>query len=135
MSEFVSKDGTWSIAVTSPSRADTPVLKIPNLTQGNVIRITANFFGSPDTGFYYDVKSTNNDVTAMSPTGGLIQGAGGWQACTRIVFFKVTNISSQTGVEDADFEVLFSQGDLDGKGRLNNFLLEGEVVSTVTAGA
>ncbi|CAM2009330.1 hypothetical protein [Acanthopleuribacter pedis] len=130
MSKIVSKSGTWSIDVSSPSRADTPVLKIPNLTRGNLIRVTANFFASPDKGFYFDVKATNDDVVAMSPSGGLAQGSGGWQSCTRVAYFRVVKVSSPSGVEDADFEVLFSAGDLDGKGRLNNFLLEGTVVAT-----
>lgn len=131
MSKFVSKAGTWAIDVSSPSRAETPVLKVPNLTQGNLIRVTANFYGSPDDGFYFNVKATTNDAVALTPTGGLIQGSGGWQSCTRIVYFVMEKISSPTGVEDADFEVLFSAEDLSGKGRLNNFMIEASVVSTM----
>ena len=44
------------------------------------------------------------------------------------MFFKAI-ISSQTGVEEIDFEVVFSKGDLDGAGEISNFLLTGDVVS------
>lgn len=134
MTKFVALAGTHPISVSSPSRVNTPVLKIANLTKGNLIRVTANFNASPNAGFYYEIKSTANDVKALTPAMGVAQGSGGWSSATRTAYFMVANVSSSTGVEDADFEVLFSAGDLDGQGRFNDFLLEGSVVSSVDAG-
>mgnify|MGYP003572970768 CR=1 FL=1 len=136
MSRFVSKSGTWAIEVNAPSRAETPVLKVPYVTKGNTIRVTANFDASPNNGFHYQIQSTTSEVTALSPTKGTVQGTGDqWGSVTRIAFFLVDNVSSQTGVEDVDFEVLFSKQDLDGTGSLSNFTLIGELVTTTdTAG-
>ena len=128
---FVQKSGTWNVTVGG--RSDTPVLKMPNLTKGNAIQVTATFLaktnGSADSGFWYTVQATNPaDAQALSAQQSVVQGNAGFQTTTKTVFF-LAQISSPTGVEDVDFEVVFQKGDLDGQGQISDFLMTGSVVT------
>ena len=131
--KFVEKSGSW--AVTVGGRSGTPVLEMPNVTQGNRITVTATFLtktgGSTDNGFNYKVQATKEaDAIAVSNQESIVQGNAGWQTTTKTVIFEA-RISSQTGVEEVDFEVIFSKGDLDGTGEISNFLMTGAIVSSM----
>ncbi len=104
-----------------------------NITKQNTLRVTATFLaktnGQANSGFDFKVQSTKGtDAQALSSQDSPLQGNAGWQTSTKIVFFEAL-IDTQTGVEDIDFEVIFSAGSLDGQGEISNFLLTGEIVS------
>jgi len=129
--KFVQKSGTWNVQVGG--RSDTPILEMPNITKGNVIKITATFLaktaGNADSGFGYTVEGTNQtDAQALSSQNSVVQGNAGYQTTTKTVFFAV-KVTSSTGVEDVDFQVVFSKEGLDGNGEISDFLLTGEVVT------
>lgn len=127
---LVEKSGTWDVQVGG--RSDTPVLEMPNIVRGNMIKVTAIFLaktgGQANSGFEYTVQSTTDDAQALNTQQSVVQANAGFQTTTKIVFFEV-RVSSETGVEDVDFEVTFQQGALDGKGQISDFLLVGEIVS------
>lgn len=128
---FVEKTGSWQVTVGG--RSDTPVLEMANVTKRNTLQITATFLaktaGQANSGFHYTVKSTKGtDVQVLSSQESTVQGNSGWQTTTKTVFFEAL-VDTQTGVEDIDFEVEFSAGDLDGQGEISNFLLSGAIVS------
>ena len=131
---FVQKSGT--VNVETGGRSGTPILEMPNITQGNTLRVTATFqtktAGQADSGFSYTVQSTkgNTDAVPLSTQESTVQGNAGWQTTIKIAFFEA-KIETQTGVEDIDFEVVFSDGGLDGQGEIKDFLLTGEIVSLV----
>ncbi len=130
--KFVQKSGSWPVVVGG--RSDTPVLEMPNITQGNRLAITATFLaktnGSENSGFFYSIKCTKpSDAQALSAQQSVVQGNAGWQTTTKTVFFEAI-VSAQTGVEEIDFEVVFDKGDLDGEGQISDFLLTGAIVST-----
>ena len=133
--KYVSKSGTWKFDVSSgESRADTPQLEVQNLTPGNTVIVTANFSvstgASTATGVYFKIAAVNSDeVTALTPAEGLVQAIAGWTMVSLVGLFHV-NETTNSPTEDIDFEVLFSKSDLAGKGRLHNFTLTAEVVST-----
>lgn len=128
---FVQKTGTLQVEVGG--RSGTPVLEMANITKGNTLRLTATFLaktaGQANSGFDYKIISTkgDTDAVALSSQESTVQGNAGWQTTTKIVFFEA-RIDNQTGVEDIDFEVVFSAAGLDGKGEIQNFLLTGEIV-------
>lgn len=126
---FVQKTGVWN--VQTGGRSDTPVLELPNITQKNTLRISVTFLaktaGQANSGFSYTVQPTSSDAVALSNQHSTVQGNAGFQTTTLTAFFEA-RISSQTGVEELDFEVVFQAGDLDGAGEISNFLLTGEVV-------
>jgi hypothetical protein len=129
---FVQKSGTWNVTVGG--RSDTPVLELDNVTKGNLIKVTATFLaktnGNADSGFWYTIKATDSDdAIALSAQQSVIQGNAGFQTTTKTVFFEA-KITSQTGVEDIDFEVTFQKGDLDGQGQMSDFLMEANIVGT-----
>lgn len=129
--QFVQKSGTWQVTVGG--RSDTPILEMSNITKLNALRVTATFLtktnGDANSGFNYKVQSTKgSDVRVLSSQDSIVQGNAGWQTTIKTVFFEAV-IDTQTGVEDIDFEVVFSAGDLDGQGEIGNFLLSGEVIS------
>ncbi|GAB4187731.1 MAG: hypothetical protein Tsb002_13300 [Wenzhouxiangellaceae bacterium] len=131
---FVQQSGSFDVAVGG--RSGTPVLEMPNITKGNTIKVTVTFFARTGSqmsnGFYYQVEATNsNDVKVLSQQQGIVQGNQGWQATTKTVFFEAV-VNSQTGVEDVDFQVIFSKDDLDGSGQIFDFLMTAEVVSLDT---
>lgn len=128
---FVQKSGVWNVQVGGSS--DTPTLEMPNITNGNFIKVTVTFLaktaGNADSGFNYRVEATNQtDAEALSAQESIVQSNAGWQTTTKTVFFRA-KVSSQTGVEDVDFQVVFSKGELDGAGEISDFLMYGEVVS------
>ena len=128
---FVEKSGSWPVTVGG--RSKTPVLEMPNITKENVIQVTATFLaktnGNSDSGFSYTIQPTkSSDAQALSAQQSVVQGNAGYQTTTKTVFF-IAKISSQTGVEEIDFEVVFSKGDLDGEGEISDFLLTGSVVA------
>ena len=128
---FVQKTGTWQ--VTTGGRSDTPVLELPNITKENVIMVTATFLaktnGNSDSGFSYTIQATKpSDAQALSAQQSVVQGNAGFQTTTKTVFF-LAKIDSPTGVEEIDFEVTFSKGDLDGQGEISEFLFTGNVVT------
>ena len=128
--QFVAKEGTWDIDVTNSSRAGTPLLSMSNLTTGNVVKLTCTFFGITGSsgGFYFSIASTNGQVAqALTPASGVFSNSPGWQSLTLTALFQIT--AANTPVVDVDFEVLFSKVDLNGKGKLHNFLLTANVVS------
>lgn len=133
--KYVSKSGTWKFNVSgSESRADTPLLEVENLTPGNTVIVTANFSvstgASTAEGVYFRIAAVNADeVTALTPAAGLVQAIAGWTMVSLVGLFHITE-TSKSPTEDIDFEVLFSKGDLAGKGRLHNFTLTADVVST-----
>ena len=132
--KFVEKAGAWSVTVGG--RSDTPVLELPNVTKDNRITVTATFLakthGNSDSGFHYAVQATKEaDAIALSTKESIVQGNAGWQTTTKTVIFEA-KITSQTGVEEIDFEVIFSKGDLDGQGEISNFLMTGAIVSSMT---
>jgi hypothetical protein len=140
MASFVSKSGNWAVSVSStPSRADTPILEMQNLVAGNVVQITCNFSARTDTadagsGYYFQIGAVNTaEVTRLTPGAGLIQSSAGWQSCTVVGLFLLTQVSNSP-TEDVDFEITFTKGDLNGQGRLYNFTMIGEVISTDTSG-
>ncbi|MDJ0836823.1 MAG: hypothetical protein QNK37_09920 [Acidobacteriota bacterium] len=131
--KFVQKSGSWSVTVGG--RSDTPILELPNITKGNRLVVTATFLaktnGNQDSGFNYTVQCTKpTDAQALSAQQSVVQGNAGWQTTTKTVFFEAI-VSSQTGVEEVDFEVTFQKGDLDGQGEISDFLLTGTVISTM----
>lgn len=130
--KFVQKSGSW--AVTVGGRSDTPVLELPNITQGNRLMVTATFLaktnGNPDSGFLYTIQPTKpSDAQGMSAQQSVVQGNAGWQTTTKTVFFEAI-VNAQTGVEEIDFEVIFQKGDMDGQGQISDFLLTGCIVSS-----
>jgi hypothetical protein len=130
--KFVQKSGSW--AVTVGGRSDTPVLELPNITQGNRLMVTATFLaktnGNPDSGFLYTIQPTKpSDAQGMSSQQSVVQGNAGWQTTTKTVFFEAI-VNAQTGVEEIDFEVIFQKGDMDGQGQISDFLLTGCIVSS-----
>ncbi len=129
--KFVQKSGSWAVQVGG--RSDTPVLEMPNITKGNTLRITATFLaktaGNSNSGFQYSLKATSaNDALALSAQESIVQGNAGWQTTTKTVFFEA-RINSPTGVEEIDFEITFTKGELDGQGEISDVLLTGEIVS------
>jgi hypothetical protein len=128
--KFVQKSGNWPVVVGG--RSDTPVLEMPNITSGNRLMVTATFLaktsGNANSGFLYSIKCTTNDAQALSAQQSVVQGNAGWQTTTKTVFFEAI-VSSQTGVEDVDFEVVFDKGEYDGQGEISDFLLTGTIVS------
>lgn len=131
---FVQKSGTWDVEVGG--RSDTPVLEMPNITKGNMIKVTAIFLaktnGEAESGFEYSVRATNpDDAQALNAQQSVVQSNAGFQTTTKIVFFEAI-VTGETGIEDVDFEVIFQKGELDGRGQISDFLLIGEVVSTVS---
>ncbi|MEM9555299.1 MAG: hypothetical protein AAGC60_13670 [Acidobacteriota bacterium] len=129
--KFVQKSGTWS--VQTGGRSDTPILEMPNITKGNTLKVTATFLaktaGQANSGFTYTIQSTKgSDAQALSAQQSVVQGNAGFQTTTKTVFFEAL-ISSQTGVEEVDFEVIFNAGEFDGAGEISDFLLTGEIVS------
>jgi len=132
--KFVQKSGTW--AVTTGGRSDTPVLEMANITKGNTIMVTVQFLaktnGNANSGFTYTIKATKpSDAQALSAQQSVVQGNAGFQTTTRTVFFE-SIISSQTGVEEIDFEVVFDKGEFDGQGEISDFLMTGFIVSLDT---
>lgn len=128
---FVQKSGTWNITVGG--RSDTPILELPNITKGNMIAVTATFLaktnGQANSGFTYTIQATNpEDAQALSAQQSVVQGNAGFQTTTRTVFFAA-RINSETGVEDVEFEVLFSKGEFDGQGTISDFLLVAAIVT------
>lgn len=128
---FVQKSGNWP--VQTGGRSDTPVLEMSNITKRNALKVTATFLaktaGQVGSGFIYTVQSTKTtDAQALSAQQSIVQGNAGWQTTTKTVFFEAL-IDSDTGVEDIDFEVVFTAGDLDGQGEISDFLLSGEIIS------
>lgn len=131
MTRFAQKSGTWDVQVGG--RSDTPILEMPDITRGNMIQVTAIFLaktnGNADSGFTYTVQATNlDDAQALNAQQSVVQGNAGFQTTTKIVFFEA-KVSSPTGVEDVDFEVIFQKGEFDGQGQISDFLLIGEIVS------
>ncbi len=128
---FVQKSGTWNVA--TGGRSDTPILEMANITKGNSLQVTATFLaktaGNANSGFVYSIQATKStDVQALSAQQSIVQGNAGFQTTTRTVFFEA-RVNSETGVEDIDFEVIFSKGDFDGEGEISDFLLTGQIVS------
>lgn len=133
MIRFVEKSGTWD--VQTGGRSDTPILEMANVTQGNTLMVTATFLaktaGQTNSGFTYTIQATNpQDAQALSAQQSVVQGNAGWQTTTRTVFFEA-KVSSETGIEDVDFEVIFQQGEFDGKGQISDFLLTCAIVSLI----
>ena len=131
---FAQNKGTLN--VETGGRSGTSLLEMPNITKGNTLRVTATFqaktAGQANSGFAYTVQSTKgNDAVPLSTQESIVQGNAGWQTTIKIVFFEAV-VESQTGVEDIDFEVVFSDGGLDGQGEIRDFLLTGEIVSLVS---
>lgn len=127
---FVQKSGTWNVQVGG--RSDTPILEMANITQGNTLMVTATFLaktnGQSNSGFSYTLQATNSqDAVALSAQQSVVQGNAGWQTTTKTVFFEA-RVTSETGVEDVDFEVIFQKGELDGEGQISDFLLTGAIV-------
>ena len=131
MTKFVQQSGVFS--VQAGGRSDTPILEVPNLIAGNIVRVTCNFYARVDgsggraQGFYFEIKPTKDEAEALT-TGGF-QGSNSWQSVTKTAFFQVASTGGQP-VDDVDFEVVFSAGDLDGEGSLRDFLLYADVVSS-----
>jgi hypothetical protein len=130
---FAQKSGTWNVQVGG--RSDTPILEMPNVTRGNTLKVTATFLaktnGNADSGFTYTLQATNpDDAQALNAQQSVVQGNAGFQTTTKTVFFEA-RISSETGVEDIDFEVIFEKGQFDGQGQISDFLLIAEIVSLV----
>lgn len=130
---FVEKSGVWDVTVGG--RSDTPVLEMPNVTQKNILMVTATFMaktqGTTANGFTYRISATNPaDAIPLSDQDCIVNGNAGWQTTTRTVFFEA-KVSSPTGVEDIDFQVEFSKGDLDGTGQISDFLMTASIVSLV----
>lgn len=128
---FVQKVGPETI--TAGGRSGTPVLELPNITKGNTLKVTVTFLaktGSSDTsGFDYTVEAANHDdVVPLSSQTSTVQTSPGWSTTTKTVFFEA-KVNSQTGVEDVDFQVVFSKGMFDGEGSYQNFLMTGQIVT------
>lgn len=128
---FAEKSGTW--AVKTGGRSDTPILEMRNITKGNSLKVTATFLaktnGAADSGFTYTIKPTKpNEAQALSAQQSVVNGNAGFQTTTKTVFFQAI-ISSQTGVEEIDFEVIFDAGTFDGQGEISDFLITGEIVT------
>lgn len=128
---FVEKNGSFKVEVGG--RSGTPVLEMPNISQGNKLKITAIFQaktnGTANGGFSYQIKPINDsDAVAISASESTVQGNAGWQTTTKVVFFEA-KVAQNTPVEDVDFEVNFVSGGLDGSGEIQDFLLIGEVIS------
>jgi len=127
---FAQKSGTWNVQVGG--RSDTPILEMPNITQGNTLMVTATFLaktnGQSNSGFSYTIQVPNPaDAQALSAQQSVVQGNAGWQTTTKTVFFEA-RVTSETGVEDVDFEVTFQKGELDGEGQISDFLLTAAIV-------
>ena len=127
---FVEKTETLQVQVGG--RSDTPLLEMPNITKGNTLKVTATFLaktgGQAGNGFNYKIQTTQvSDSVALSSQESTVEGNAGWQTTTKTVFFEAL-VTSQTGVEDIDFEVLFEKGSLDGTGQISNFLLSAEII-------
>lgn len=128
---FVERNGTFNVEVGG--RSKTPILELPRVTKGNTLKVMVNFMaktaGQANSGFTYSIQATNPaDVVKLSAQEGIVQGNAGFQAATKIAFFEA-KVTSPTGIEDVDFEVIFQKGDLDGQGEISDFLLIAEIVS------
>ncbi len=128
MAYFVSKEGVWSLI--TGGRSETPLLEVPSLRPGQIVKVTANFFARTSTndigeGFYYSLGTANpTDAAALTPAVGLFQGDEGWKSCTLIVLFEITG----TNEVEADFELTFSKGDLNPRAEISNVTLIAEVM-------
>jgi hypothetical protein len=129
MAHFASKEGVWSLV--TGGRSETPLLEVPGLRPGQIVKVTANFFARTSTndaseGFYFGLGTANPaDAAALTPAVGLFQGDEGWKSCTLIVLFEITG----TGEVEADFELTFSKGDLNPRAELSNVTLIAEVIA------
>lgn len=131
--EFASRNGTFTLELEG--RSGTPILPLTNLINGNIVEVTVNFNASNGAakGFYYTIMPTSDDyATAVSPATGVVQSITGWASCTRIAYFKISDIPAHDPTEEVDFEVEFSANDLGGDGqRLNGFVISARVVDTI----
>ena len=131
MSVYVIQTGTFD--VTAGGRSGTPVLTVPQATNGNIVRVQATFNANTGSGngFYYSIETLeSSDVTKTTALTGVVNDTSGWVGTSLVTYFVVQNISSPTGVEDIQFEVLFQQNDLNGVGQVNSFFLEAAIVSS-----
>jgi hypothetical protein len=130
MMKFAQKSETTTIQ--TGGRSGTPVLEMPNITQGNTILVTVTFItkmATATSGVTYKIQPTKpSDAIALSTTTSIVEGNTGWQATVHRAFFQA-KINSPTGVEEIDFEVLFEDGDYDGQGEMAEFLITGQVVT------
>lgn len=128
MAYYVSKEGVWSLI--TGGRSETPLLEVPGLRAGQIVKVTANFFARTSTndigeGFYYSLGTANPaDAAPLTPAVGLFQGDEGWKSCTLIVLFEITGM----GEVEADFELTFNKGDLNPRAEISNVTLIAEVM-------
>lgn len=128
---FVELVGTTK--VVPGGRSGTPLLQMTNITNGNALKVTATFIArttgtDQNNGFTYSIKTTTDDALPLTQLSSTVQGNIGFQSTTLTAIYRA-QISSQTGVDDVDFEVLFEKGDMDGQGEIGDFLLTGEVIT------
>jgi hypothetical protein len=125
MANYVSKTGVWDVAV---GETELPTLTVENLSQGETMKVTCQFFGRTMTddlgdGYGYRVVELQGALITLTPDIGLVQGSDSWQLFTHIVLFEV-----DSNIEKAEFKLNISKGDMNGQGVMMNYMLMAEVI-------
>jgi hypothetical protein len=128
MAHYVSKRGVWEV---SEDGSSLPSLSIENLAQGNIVKVTCQFFGQTMTddlndGFaYHIVEKSQVALIILTPNSGLVQGSDSWQLFSHVVLFEVP--SALVG-KKAEFSLEVSASEMNGKGSMMNYMLMAELI-------